>query len=56
MTPHQSKILAHLVTMAQTQKAYAWWASKNFAELDPELADMPRLLTAAMKNQASAAT
>lgn len=50
MDPYQTKILNHLVMMAQTQKAYAWWSSKFYAELDPEqLADMPKLLTAAMK-------
>lgn len=50
MTPYQAKILAHLVAMAKLDKAYAWSASKQYAELDKyELAQMPELLTKAMK-------
>lgn len=36
--------------MAHKDKAYAWAASKNYAQIDPYgLADMPQWLTAAMK-------
>lgn len=50
MTPYQARILAHLVAMAKLDKAYAWWASKNYAEIDRhQLAEMPELLTKAMK-------
>ncbi len=49
MTPYQARILAHLVAMAKLDKAYAWSASKQYAELDKyELAQMPELLTKAM--------
>lgn len=50
MTPYQSQILAHLVAMAKQDKAYAWWASKNYAEIDRyQLAEMPEMLTKTMK-------
>lgn len=52
MTPHQQKILEHLIDMAKKDKACAWAASKNYAQIDPyELADMPQLLTAEMKKE-----
>lgn len=50
MTPYQQKFLAHLVRMAQQDKALAWWSAKAYAEIDPyQLRDMPALLTAEMK-------
>jgi hypothetical protein len=50
MTPYQARILAHLVAMAKLDKAYAWAASKQYAELDKyELAQMPEWLTNEMK-------
>ena len=50
MTPYQARILPLLVAMAKLDKAYAWAASKQYAELDKyELAQMPELLTKAMK-------
>lgn len=49
MTPYQARILAHLVAMANQDKAYAWAASKQYAEIDRyELAQMPELLKQAM--------
>jgi len=52
MTPFRSRVLAHLVWMAQRDKAYAWAASKHYAQLCPqELVDMPQLLTAAMRHK-----
>lgn len=52
MTPFRSRVLAHLVWMAQRDKAYAWAASKHYAQLCPqELGDMPQLLTAAMRHK-----
>ena len=55
MNAYQQSILDHLVSMTKTDKRYAWWAAKNYAEIDPhQLADMPELLTARMKaHQAS---
>jgi len=54
MTPYQSQILAHLIWMAQTQKAYAWAASKRYAEIDPyQLSEMPHLLTQEMHSKQS---
>lgn len=50
MTPYQQKVLDHLVNMALLDKQYAWWASKNYAEIDrAELWAMPELLTKTMK-------
>ena len=49
MTPYQTRVLAHLVRMAQVDKAYSWWAAKNYAEIDKELGTLPDLLTAEMK-------
>jgi hypothetical protein len=50
MNAYQQSILNHLVSMAQQDKRYAWWAAKNYAQLDPyQLADMPALLTERMK-------
>ena len=51
MTPYQTKVLAHLVSMAQLDKAYAWWASKQYAAMDQELWAMPEMLTKAMKGR-----
>ena len=49
MNAYQQSILDHLVMMAQQDKRYAWWAAKNYAQLDPyQLADMPALLSARM--------
>ena len=48
MTPYQTRVLAHLVRMAQQDKAYSWWAAKNFAQIDAELWAMPELLTKTM--------
>ena len=48
MTPLQTKVLAHLIYMAQTQKAYAWSAAKWYADTSDELAELPQMLTAAM--------
>ena len=49
MTPYQTRVLAHLVRMAQHDKAYSWWAAKNYAEIDAELGTLPEKLTAEMK-------
>ena len=50
MNAHQQSILDHLVMMAQQDKRYAWWAARNFKEIDPyQLADMPALLSARMQ-------
>jgi hypothetical protein len=41
--------------MTKTDKRYAWWAAKNYAEIDPhQLADMPALLTERMNQQQGA--
>ena len=55
MNAYQQSILNHLVSMAQQDKRYAWWAAHNYKEIDPhQLADMPALLTERMKaHQAS---
>jgi len=37
-------LLDHLERMARLDKAYAWWASKNYAAMLPEWADLPELL------------
>lgn len=50
MNDYQQRILDHLVSMAKQDKAYSWWAAKNYAQIDPHhLADMPAQLTARMK-------
>ena len=51
MTPYQTRVLAHLVRMAQHDKAYSWWAAKNYAEMDAELWAMPELLTKEMRQR-----
>lgn len=60
MTSLQQRVLAHLVEIATganrnlpPQKATAWESAKRFAELHPaELAEMPKMLTAAMLSSA----
>ena len=38
--------------MAQMDKAFAWWAAKNYAQIYPEeLAEMPAKLTESMLSQ-----
>lgn len=47
MTPDETKLrfLDHLERMARAgQKEYAWWASKNYASMLREWADLPDLL------------
>lgn len=50
--------LEHLIEIATglgrnipPQKTYAWWAAKNYAEMNAEHIDLPRLLTEAMLQQ-----
>lgn len=49
MTPYVQKFLTHCMMLASLDKPYSWWAAKNYAELDPQLADLPKLLTTAMQ-------
>ena len=50
----QQRILAHLIFMAQTQKAYAWHSANKYAEIHPhELSQLPDLLVSAMRSQSS---
>ena len=51
MTPYQTRVLAHLVRMAQQDKAYSWWAAKHYAEIDKELGTLPELLTKEMRQR-----
>ncbi len=47
-------LLDHLERMARAgQKEYAWWASKNYAAMLPEWADLPELLTERMNARTS---
>ncbi len=50
VSPDETKLrfLDHLERMARLDKAYAWWASKNYAAMLPEWADLPELLTERM--------
>ena len=47
---HREKFLAHCIHLATIDKAYSWWAAKNYATLYPqELSDLPEFLTQEMK-------
>lgn len=49
MTTLKPRLLAHLCHMATMDKNYAWWAAKRYAEMMPDWADLPELLTQAMR-------
>lgn len=43
------KFVDHLVWVAKLDKAYAWWAAKEYASRCEMLRDLPKLLTEAMR-------
>ena len=54
MTPYQQQFFDHLIWMAQFDKAYSWYASKAYAEMDTELSAMPVTLTEYMHTKQAA--
>lgn len=49
---HRRVMLAHCVRLAETDKAYAWWAAKRYArESEGVLADLPQQLADEVKRK-----
>lgn len=53
MPDFKTRLIDHLVWMASLDKAYAWWAAKNYASMHKDFEDVPQLLTAAMQSRKS---
>lgn len=44
------EVLSHCIAMAKYDKAYAWWAAKNYAQQNPEeFSALPDMLIFEMK-------
>jgi hypothetical protein len=48
MTPYEQKFLNHCIAMAKVDKSYAWSAAKRYAQMDPQLIDLPSNLVISM--------
>jgi hypothetical protein len=45
-------VVLHLCQIAEQDKAYAWWAAKQYATFFADWLDIPALLTVAMRKRA----